>query len=117
MALFSDLIPKFCVALDCDFAKQQLQCRFHRTKDAQRSRGPPSKHFRPVVNLDDRAFAGEEFRIWVVGTKHQQQVAVHDCIVIRFGADHADAAHPMRVIVGHDVLTLDRMNERRLETI
>jgi hypothetical protein len=36
---------------------------------------------------------------------------VHDSLVHGLGADHADAAHPSGVIVRHDVLALDRMDQ------
>ena len=59
----------------------------------------------------------EEFRIGIVGAEHQQQIAMHDRVVDGLRADHADAAHPARVVVRHDVLALDRMDQRRLEPI
>src|ERR1700684_2235394 len=82
-----------------------------------RTRRPPSEHLRPFVDLDNDAFVRQEFRIRIIGAEHQQQLAAHDRIVDGLGADHADAAHPMRVIVGHDILALDRMDQRRLEAI
>ena len=42
---------------------------------------------------------------------------MHDCVIVRLRADHADAAHPARVIVRHDVLAFDGMDQRRLEPI
>ncbi len=87
--------------------EQELQRRPHRADDAERSRGTPSEHPRPVINLDDGAFVRQELRIRIVCTEHQQQLAMHHRIVDGLGADHADAAHPAGLVVRHDVLALD----------
>ena len=42
---------------------------------------------------------------------------MHDGVVDGLGADHADAAHPARIVIRHDVLALDRMDQRRLEPV
>jgi hypothetical protein len=42
---------------------------------------------------------------------------MHDRVVDGLGADHADAAHPARIVIRHDVLALDRMDQRRLEPV
>ena len=42
---------------------------------------------------------------------------MHDRVVDRLGSDHADATHPPRIIVRHDVFALDRMDQRRFHTI
>ena len=38
-------------------------------------------------------------------------------VVDRLGADHAEAAHPARIVVRHQLLAAHRMDERRLEMI
>ena len=38
-------------------------------------------------------------------------------LIVRLRSDHADAAHPARVVVRHDVFALDGMDQRRLEPI
>src|SRR5208337_2981307 len=63
------------------------------------------------------AFAGQEFRIGIVGAEHQKQIAMHDGVIVRLRSDHADAAHPAWVVVRHDVLAFDGMDQWRLEPI
>ena len=117
LALRGDAVPEFDVALFSDPIEQQFQRRAHRADHAERGRCAAAENARPIVHLDDGAFAREEFRIRIVGAEHQKEIAMHDRVVDGFGADHADAPHPVRVIERHDVLALDRMNERRLEPV
>jgi hypothetical protein len=53
----------------------------------------------------------------ILGAHHQQQFGAHDRIVYRLRTDHADATHPVWIIIRHDVLALDGMDQRRLETV
>src|SRR6516162_5092360 len=62
-----------------------------RTPSSVAARRPSA---RPFVDLNDRAFLRQKFRKGVVCTEHQEQIAVHDRVIDRFGSDHADAAHP-----------------------
>ena len=38
-------------------------------------------------------------------------------IVDRLGADHAEPAHPARIVEGHDLLAAHRMDQRRLQPV
>jgi hypothetical protein len=100
-----------------DLIHKQFERRPRRAKHAEHSRGAAAEHLGTLVDLhDDRAF-GKVVRVRVVRAHHQQQVGTHDRIIDGLRADHADAAHPMWIIIRHDVLTLDGMDQRRLETI
>ena len=110
-------IPKPSAALGCDPIAEQLQRRPRRADDAERRLRSPPERLRPLVDLNDHGHVGQELRIGVVGADHQQEIAVHDRVIRRPGADHADAAHPMRIVVRHEILALDRVDQRRLEPI
>ena len=104
-------------ALGLDPIAEQLQRRPRRTDDPQRRLGSPPERLRPLVDLNDHGHVGQELRIGVVGADHEQEIAVHDRVIRRPGADHADPAHPMRIVVRHKLLALDRVDQRRLEPI
>src|ERR1700730_7316557 len=119
LATFSGYaIPKTPVVLRCNPTKQGAQGWPRRAHDAECGRSAASEHLSSLVDLDNvGAFAGQEVRVGIISADHQQQVAMHHRIVDRLGANHAEAAHPAWVLVGHDVLALDRMDQRRLESI
>ena len=119
LATFSGYaIPKTPVVLRCNPTKQGAQGWPRRAHDAECGRSAASEHLSSLVDLDNvGAFAGQEVRVGIISADHQQQVAMHHRIVDRLGANHAEAAHPAWVLVGHDVLALDRMDQRRLEPI
>ena len=85
--------------------------------DAEFGRRAAAEHARPIVDLDDGALGRQEYGIRIVGAEHQKQIAIHDGLIDRLRSDHADAAHPARVVVGHDVFALDGMDQWRLEPI
>ena len=113
--LFDYAIPKSPAALCLDPIAEQLQRRPRRADDTQRRLG--SKRLRPLVDLNDHGHVGQELRIGLVGADHEQEIAVHDAVIRRPGADHADPADPTRIVVQHKVLALDRVDQRRLEPI
>src|SRR5450759_1400484 len=42
---------------------------------------------------------------------------MHHVVVDGPSANHAEAAHPARIVVSHQLLAADRMNQRRLKTV
>src|SRR3984957_17863829 len=125
--LVQHLVPR--PALGCDTIEEVSAClrrhpieqrsdrRAHRAYGAEFGRRAATEYVRPIVDLDDGALARQEYGIRIVGAEHQKQIAIHDGAVDRLCSDHADAAHPARIVVRHDVLALDGMDQRRLEPI
>src|SRR5258706_8413239 len=72
---------------------------------------------RPSTSCRSSIWTTIFFGVRIVRADHQQQVAIHDCVIYGLGVDHADAAHPVWVVVRHDVLTLHRMDQWRLRSI
>ena len=112
-----DDIEELAVALRFHPTEQRFDCRLHRADDAEFSRRAAAEHARPLVDLDDDALGRQEHGIRIVGAEHQKQIAMHDGVIDRLRSDHADAAHPARVVVRHDVFALDGMDQWRLEPI
>src|SRR6516225_10832935 len=116
-ALGRDYIEETAIALRLHPIEQRFDGRPHRADNAELGRRAAADHPRPLIHLDDHAFAGQEFRIGIVGAEHQKQIAAHDSVIIGLRSDHADAAHPARVVVRHDIFAFDRMYQWRLEPI
>jgi len=66
-----------------------------------------------IVGCSCTAAAPIERALCRVGAQHQQHVAMHHGVIDGLGTDHADAAHPPGVVVRHDILAFDRMDQRR----
>jgi hypothetical protein len=88
-----------------------------RADDAELGRRAAADHACPLIHLDDDRLARQEFRIGIVGAEHQKQIAVHDGVIVRLRSNHADPTHPARVVIWHDVLAFDGMDQWRLEPI
>ena len=59
--LLGHLVPEAGVALGRDPIEQQLQGRPRGADNAEHRRRAPAEHLRPLVDLDDVAFAGRKF--------------------------------------------------------
>jgi hypothetical protein len=86
------MIEEAVIALGRHLAKKRLHRGSHGSDNTKCRWRAASKGNRPFVDLNDnRSRLRQEFGIGVVRAKHQEEIALHDCVVDRARAVYAYA--------------------------